>query len=529
MTVSVFPYSIAARLRTRNASVASPRRHVSFRIAIVRLPAHAASGEHHIREDRDLSMHINTDIAVIGAGSGGLSVAAGAAQMGADVVLVEKHKMGGDCLNYGCVPSKALLAAGHAAEAARNADVFGVSGHGPDVDFSGVHGHVHGVIGAIAPHDSVERFEGLGVRVIKAAARFESRTQVKAGGFRIDARRFVIATGSSAALPPIPGLDQVTVLTNETIFDLDARPEHLVVIGGGPIGVELAQAHRRLGSRVTLLEIFSLLGKDDADAVDVVRRRLAGEGVDIREGVRIDRVEPRGNGVAIVLRDERESHSIIEGTHLLVAAGRKPNVQDLNLEAAGIRYSGKGIDVDRRLRTSNKRIFAIGDVAGGYQFTHMAGYHAGIVIRNALFRIPARVRHHAVPWVTYSDPELAHVGASEAQVRDEEGAAVRVLSWPFTENDRAQAERATEGFVKVIVGRKGRIRGATIVAKSAGELILPWVLAIDRGLKIGAMAGIIAPYPTLGEASKRVAGSYYTETLFGERTRKVVRFLSRFG
>ena len=241
-------------------------------------------------------MHIKTDIAVIGAGSGGLSVAAGAAQMGAEVVLIEKHKMGGDCLNYGCVPSKALLAAGHAAQAVRSGGTFGVNGHEPDVDFSRVHEHVHGVIGAIAPHDSVERFEGLGVRVIKAAGRFESRTQLKAGGYRIEARRFVVATGSSAAIPPIAGLDQVPVLTNETIFDLDERPGHLVVIGGGPIGVEMAQAHRRLGSRVTLLEVFSLLGKDDVDAVDIVRRRIAGEGVDIREGVRIARVEPCGNG-----------------------------------------------------------------------------------------------------------------------------------------------------------------------------------------------------------------------------------------
>ncbi len=476
-----------------------------------------------------MGLQIKADIAVIGAGSGGLSVAAGAAQMGADVVLIEKHKMGGDCLNYGCVPSKALLAAGHAAHAQRSGDAFGVDGHEPDVDFARVHAHVHDVIGAIAPNDSVERFEGLGVRVIKAAAHFETRNQVKAGGHRIEARRFVIATGSRAALPPIPGLDRVNVLTNETVFDLDERPGHLVVIGGGPIGAEMAQAHRRLGSKVTLLEVFSLLGKDDVDAVEIVRQRLAGEGVDIREGVRIARVEPRGNGVAAVVHNEGEPEAVIEGTHLLVAAGRKPNVDDLNLEAAGIEYSGKGIDVDARLRTSNKRVFAIGDVAGGYQFTHMAGYHAGIVIRNALFRIPAKVRYHAVPWVTYTDPELAHVGVSEEQARKEEGAGVRVLSWPFVENDRAQAERSTDGFIKVTVGRKGRIRGATIVGRSAGELILPWVLAVDRGLKIGAMAGIIAPYPTLGEVSKRVAGSYYTEALFGARTRKLVQFLRRFG
>jgi len=482
-----------------------------------------------VREDRDLSLKIKADVAVVGAGSGGLSVAAGAAQMGAKVVLVEKHKMGGDCLNTGCVPSKALLAAGHAAETVRSSGVFGVNGHEPDVDFAKVHEHVHGVIAGIAPNDSVERFESLGVRVIRGAARFESRNQLKAAGYQIDAKRIVIATGSSAALPPIPGLDEVGVLTNETIFDLDTRPEHLIIIGGGPIGAEMAQAHRRLGSRVTLLETFSFLAKDDREASAVVRRRLVEEGADIREGVRIARVEPRGNGVAVVLDDGNEQELTVEGTHLLVAAGRKPNVDGLDLDAAGVTYTRKGIDVDARLRTSNKRIFAIGDVAGGYQFTHMAAYHAGIVIRNALFRIPAKVRYQAVPWVTYTVPELAHVGMNEQQARDVEGEVVRVLSWPFEDNDRARAEQATEGFIKVVVGRKGRIRGASIVGKSAGELILPWVLAIDRGLKIGAMASIIAPYPTLGEVSKRVAGSYFTETLFGPKTRKLVRFLQRLG
>lgn len=474
-------------------------------------------------------MNVKADIAVIGAGSGGLSVAAGAAQMGADVVLIEKHKMGGDCLNTGCVPSKSLLAAGHTAELVRGSGAFGVNGHEPDIDFARVNRHVHDVIESIAPHDSMERFEGLGVRVIKAAARFESPTRVEAAGYRIDAKRFVIATGSSAALPPIPGLGQVPALTNESIFDLTERPEHLIVIGGGPVGAEMAQAHCRLGSRVTILEAFSLLGKDDPEAIQVVRRRLQEEGVDIRESARIARVEPRGNGVAVILGAEGQGEESLEGTHLLVAAGRRPNVDGLDLEAAGVACSPQGIQVDKRLRTTNKRIFAIGDVAGGYQFTHMAGYHAGIVLRNALFRIPAKVKYHAVPWVTYTDPELAHVGTTEAAARQEQGDAVRVLRRSFEDNDRARAERATDGFIKVVVGGKGRILGATIVGRHAGELILPWVLAIDRGLKIGAMANVIAPYPTLGEVSKRVAGSYYTDALFGEKTRKLVRFLQRFG
>ncbi|HSS63648.1 MAG TPA: FAD-dependent oxidoreductase, partial [Gammaproteobacteria bacterium] len=334
-----------------------------------------------------------TDLAVIGAGSGGLSVAAVAAQMGARVVLIEKGKMGGDCLNYGCVPSKALIAAGQAAQTIRTSGRFGVNGHDPMIDFAKVHEHVRGVIATIAPHDSVERFEGLGVDVVQAKARFVSPLEIEAGGRRIRARRFVVATGSSPAMPPIPGLDTVPVLTNETVFDVGERPEHLIVIGGGPIGVELAQAHIRLGSHVTLLDAFDILAKDDPEAAAVVRRRLVEEGVDVRETVKIASVERQGNGVAVVLNSDTRGVAVLEGTHLLVATGRQPNVEDIGLEAGGIRYSPRGIEVDARLRTSNRRAFAIGDVAGGHQFTHVAGYHAGIVIRNALLRIPAKARH----------------------------------------------------------------------------------------------------------------------------------------
>lgn len=469
---------------------------------------------------------IQTDLCVIGAGSGGLSVAAGAAQMGARVVLVEKGKMGGDCLNTGCVPSKSLIAAAHAAQAVRTSARFGVNGHEPSVDFRAVHAHVHGVIAGIAPHDSAERFEGLGVRVIREAARFTGPAEVEAGEARIRARRFVVATGSSAAVPPIPGLDETPFFTNETVFDLTERPDHLVVIGGGPIGLELAQAHRRFGAEVTVLQSARILPRDDPDAVEVVRRRVLAEGVALHEGAEVLRVARRGNGVAVAVRvDGRERD--VAGSHLLVAAGRRVNVAGLGLEAAGIEHSTRGITVDARLRTTNKRVFAVGDVAGGYQFTHAANYHAGIVIRNALFRWPAKA-DAAVPWVTYTDPELAHVGlrADEAEARGHKASAV---SFPFAEIDRARAERETEGFAKVVVGRRGRILGATVVGRGAGELILPWVLAISQGLGIGAMAGVIAPYPTLGEVSKRAAGAYYTPKLFGEGTRRVVRLLQRFG
>ncbi len=480
-----------------------------------------------------MSQTIEADLCIIGAGSGGLSVAAGAVQMGARVVLIEKGKMGGDCLNYGCVPSKALIAAAEAADTLRHAGRFGVNGHEPAVDFPAVRDHLRGVIAAIAPHDSVERFEGLGVTVIQAAARFTGAREVEAGGKRVKAKRFVVATGSSAAVPPIPGLETVPYLTNETVFDLAERPEHLIVIGGGPIGAELAQAQRRLGARVSLLEMAKVLGKDDPEVTAVARNRLAEDGVEIHEGISIQEIAPEGNGVAVVLEQDGKKVRL-SGSHLLVAAGRKANVEGLGLEAAGVACSAKGIAVDKRLRSSNKRVFAVGDVAlveglGAYQFTHVAGYHAGIVIRNALFKLPAKVNYDALPWVTYTDPEIAHVGLTEAQAREKNGDKVRALTWPFAENDRAQTERATEGLVKVVVGARGKILGASIVGLHAGELLQPWVLAIGEGLKIGAMANMIAPYPTLGEVNKRVAGSYYTSSLFSERTKKIVRFLQWLG
>lgn len=464
---------------------------------------------------------LETDICVIGGGSGGLSVAAGASQMGAPTVLIEGGEMGGDCLNYGCVPSKALLAASHHAHAWTQAAPFGITATAPKVDFAAVVDHVRNVIDGIAPVDSQERFEGLGVTVIRDWARFIDECTVEAGGQRIRARRFVIATGSSAVVPPIPGLDAVPCLTNETIFDNREQPEHLLIIGGGPIGLEMAQAHRRLGSRVTVLEAFRTFGKDDPELTAIALRRIRADGVEIRENVKIEAVEP---GPVIVL----EGGERIAGSHLLVAAGRKANVERLNLDAAGIEHSGKGIQVDARLRSTNRRVYAIGDVAGGLQFTHVAGYHAGIVIRNMLFRLPAKAKTDAVPWVTYTDPELAWVGAQEDQAREANG-EINILRWPFAENDRASAERLGSGFVKVITTKKGRILGAGIVGAHAGELIGLWALAVSKGLKIGDIAGTILPYPTLGEVSKRAAGQYFTPKLFTARTRRIVQFLAKFG
>jgi pyruvate/2-oxoglutarate dehydrogenase complex dihydrolipoamide dehydrogenase (E3) component len=468
------------------------------------------------------------DICVIGAGSGGLSVAAAAAAFGVPVVLIERGKMGGDCLNYGCVPSKSLLAAArHATTIARAAD-FGV-GSGPvQVDFANVRDHVRGVIAAIAPNDSKARFTCLGVRVLDGSARFIDAATVAVGdAFEIKARRFVIATGSSPAIPPIPGLAETPHFTNETIFDLAECPSHLIVIGAGPVGLELAQAFRALGAGVTVIEAATPLANDDPECAAVVLDQLARDGVVIRDGAAIQRVG-RVDGNLQVTIGGATGEETLAGSHLLVAAGRSPNIADLGLDRAGIRFGPRGIVVDRGLRTTNKRVYAIGDVAGGPQFTHAASYHAGLVIRNALFRLPVRVADDIIPRVTFTEPELAHVGVSEAEAR-RRAVRFRVLRWPYRENDRAQAERATEGHIKVITTRHGRILGATIVGRSAGELIATWALAISQRLNIRTFAGTVVAYPTLAEIGKRAAITYFTASLTHPMVRRIIVWLRRFG
>ncbi len=474
-----------------------------------------------------MSKNLHVDICVIGAGSGGLSVAAGAAQLGLDVALIEKGEMGGDCLNTGCVPSKALLAAAKAAQNFRKSEKFGIAPQEPSINFSDVKDHVFNVIGKIEPHDSQERFEGLGVKVFREHGEFIDSKTLKAGNQKITARYFVIATGSRASVPPIEGLEPDKVLTNENIFALRAKPSHLIIIGGGPIGVEMAQAHRRLGSDVTVLDMGSILANDDPELVDVVRRSLQNEGVQFIENVKVEKVQHKGTENIDVVIDKNGKKEVINGTHLLVAAGRKVNTDGLGLEQAGVEYDRRGIKTDKRLRTSQKHIFAAGDVASGPQFTHVAGYHAGIIIRNTIFKVPAKVDFKALPWVTYSDPELANVGMTEEMARKAHGDKIKVTKWTFKENDRALAENRTEGMIKVITNHKGKILGAGIVGAHAGELISTWGLAISQGLKIGALTSTIVAYPTLSEISKRAAGAYYTPSLFSDRTRKIVAILRK--
>ncbi|MAH83913.1 MAG: dihydrolipoamide dehydrogenase [Rhodospirillaceae bacterium TMED8] len=470
---------------------------------------------------------LNVDVCVIGAGPGGLSVAAGASQLGADTVLIEKNKMGGDCLNGGCVPSKALLAAGHAAQAVRLAKRFGIKASFDKVKSAEVFAHVRRTVAAIEPMDSVERFEGLGVRVLQAEGYFVGPRQVQADGVRICARRYVIATGARAFIPSLPGIETIDYLTNETVFQQNTLPDKLIVIGGGPAGVELAQAHRHLGCQVELLEKNTIISDHDPELVDIVRRSLINDGIKIHENLQIEQIFKTDKTINVIAKKDNLPISIL-GNSLLVAVGRRPNVEGIGLSQAGIKYSERGINVDARLRTSNKKVFAIGDVAGSYQLSHIAGYHAGVVIKNILFHIPAQVDYRAVPSVIFSSPELAQVGMSEVGAK-QSGQKINVLRWPFSENDRAQAEGVSDGLVKVIVKPNGRILGAAIVGPHAGELIHTWVLAISQRLKVGAVAQMIAPYPTLGEVSKRAAGSFFSPLLFSERTRKIVRLLGRFG
>jgi pyruvate/2-oxoglutarate dehydrogenase complex dihydrolipoamide dehydrogenase (E3) component len=450
------------------------------------------------------------DLAVVGAGAAGLSVAGVAAQLGLRVALIERGRMGGDSLNFGCVPSKALLAA-------------------PAADWNAVRAHVHGVIAAIASMDSAERYTALGATVLRGEARFVAPDTLQVNGphindRRITARRIVIAAGSRAARPDLPGLADVPQPTHTDLFDLPERPAHLLILGGGPVGLEMAQAFCRLGSRVTLVESNRIAGGEDPELADGLRRTLRGQGVAILEACTVAAVEP---GPTLVLADGAR----VTGSHLLIDAGRVPNIEQLGLEAGIVRAGPNGIATDAGLRSlTNRRVYAVGDIAdpagiGPRAFTHVGGHQAGIVIRRALFRLPARVDYAALPRVIYTSPELAQVGLTEAEARAA-GHDVRVLRWPLSENDRAQAERRPFGLAKLVVTKRGRILGCGLLADHAGEMIGTWTLAIDRHIPLAALAGMIVPYPTLAEAPKRAAGMFFAPKLFADSTKRLVRWLA---
>ncbi|MCF6766535.1 FAD-dependent oxidoreductase [Thiotrichales bacterium 19S3-7] len=467
------------------------------------------------------------DICIIGAGAGGLSVAAVASQLNVNTVLIENNKMGGDCLNYGCVPSKALLAAAKKVYALKHATKLGVHATGIEVNWQEVKAHIKGTIKTIEPHDSKERFESLGCDVKFGNPHFIDDKTIQLNNDEIKAKYFVIATGSSANIPPIEGINQVDYLTNETIFDIDYLPEHLITIGAGPIGCELSQAFKLLGSEVTVIDMGPLLPKDDQQLTDIIRQQLINDGVSLYENTKIISVDKNTNNELIIHIERDNQKQAIKGSHLLMATGRKANTQSLDLEKAGINYSEKGIAVNNRLRTNKKHIYAIGDVIGELQFTHMAGFHAGIVIQNILFKLPKKHHTNATPWVTYTEPELAHVGPLFSEL-EKQHPQLKVLSLSLADNDRAQAEKETNGRIKVAVDKKGRILAASIVAPCAGEMIYPWIMAVNETMKLSKITSIIAPYPTWGDISKRIAGSYYSPLLFSNKMKKLVGFLLKF-
>lgn len=466
---------------------------------------------------------IQADIAVIGAGSAGLSVASGAAQLGLRVVLFEKGEMGGDCLNTGCVPSKALIASAQAAHDARTAGRLGVKAE-PRVDFTAVMAHVHGAIAAIEPHDSQARFEGLGVTVVREAASFTGPRTLRSASVEVTARKIAVAAGSRAKAPPIPGLAGSGFLTNETVWGLTELPRRLIALGAGPIGLELGQAFRRLGSEVVVVEAVEPLPREDRDLARPVLDQLGAEGVEIFTGRTVDAVERSGETIAVVSGGHR-----IEGSHLLVAVGREPVLDGLNLDAAGIAHGPRGVTLDRQLRSAtNPAVFFLGDIAGREAFTHAAGAHASLFVRRALFAQSVDADALVIPRVTYTDPEVASVGLSEAEARKLHGDGIKVLAVPFSGNDRAIAEGDTRGLGKLVLDAKGRILGVGIVGKGAGELIHPWVLAMTAKLKLRAFTDFIAPYPTRGEIHKRLASAFFSPILFADRTRILVSLLKRF-
>jgi pyruvate/2-oxoglutarate dehydrogenase complex dihydrolipoamide dehydrogenase (E3) component len=474
-----------------------------------------------------MSEILTPDICVVGAGAAGLSVAAAAAAFGVSVVLVEKNRLGGECLYTGCVPSKALIAAANRLQAARAAGQLGIDCDGAEVDFAAVMEHVRGAIAAIAPNDSSERFGALGVKVLRGEARFKDRRTLIVGAQEIRPRRIVLATGSRPALPAIPNLETVPYLTNESVFELRRLPSHLIVIGAGPVGLELAQAFRRLGSEVTVLEAGKALSAADPELAASLLEALRAEGVSILERAAVSRIAKRGRlGVRVTLEGPEPRQ--LDGSHLLIAAGRHPALDTLGLQEAGIAFDAAGIIVDRRLRTTNRRVYAIGDVAAGPNFTHWANYQAGLVVRSILFRFGGRVQPGFLTSVIFTDPELAQVGLGEEEARRRHG-RIRILRWPFSENDRAQTERSTQGFVKVIAAKNGTILGASILSESAGELIAPFALAVAQRLSVKAFATTVFPYPTRSEAARRAALAYYVPLAGSPWVKRAIRLLRRLG
>jgi len=469
---------------------------------------------------------ITTDVCIIGAGSGGLSAASGLAQLGLDVTLIERGEMGGDCLNFGCVPSKALISVADQAHLMSNPPFSAITCHPPHIDFADVKAHLESSIEKIAPHDSQQRFEGLGVRVVRAEATFISPHEVRAGGDTYKATYYIIACGARPRAPLIPGLAMSEILTNESLLALKKRPEHLAIIGGGPIGMEMAQAHRRLGCEVTVIEQDKILPREDRENVSILRGALIREGISIYESSTVKSAEHNGAHVTLTISSEGDIREIT-CSHIMAATGRTPNTDNLNLSRAEVAFDNNGIITDRRMRTSQSHIFAIGDITQQPRFTHSASAQAGIVLQNIAFRIPAKFNAGLLPRVTYTRPEVAHIGMTEDEARSKYNDDYEVTSAAFSENDRAVVSRQTKGQVRVICRKNGQILGVGIIGPNAGELISLWTLAVAKGIKLKDIAGMVMPYPTLSEVSKRAASAFYTPKLFSPIVKKIVQILKR--
>lgn len=462
------------------------------------------------------------NLVVLGGGTAGLVAAAGAAGLGARVALVEKHLLGGDCLVTGCVPSKALIRSARAAAEARRADRLGVMVGEVTVDFPALMDRMRARRSEIARHDSAKRFTDLGVDVFLGEGHFTSERTLEVGGQTLEFARAVVATGAKAARPPIPGIEDANVLTNETLFSLTELPGHLVVVGGGPIGSEMAQAFARFGARVTQVEAGErIMGNDDPRAARVVMDAMARDGVELLTGTKVERFERGPGGETRVVARGPESEVVIDASHVLLAVGRAPNVEGIGLEQAGVEFDAReGVTVDDRLRTSNKRIFAAGDVASRYQFTHAADFLARAVLRNALFFGRAKASELVIPWATYTDPEVAHVGLTEDRAK-EAGTDHGVIEIELTDNDRAVLDAEDEGFVKIVHDPKGRVLGGTIVSAHAGEMIGELVAAVKNRTTLGDMSDVIHPYPTVADAIRR-AGDQFNRTKLTPLAAKVL-------
>jgi len=469
---------------------------------------------------------IKPQLCIIGGGAGGLSLAAGATQLGIDVLLVESDKMGGDCLNRGCIPSKTLLACGKFCLDSKQACAFGIFESVPDPNFTAAMKRVQDVIENIAGHDSVERFTKLGVKVIQSPGAFIDPKTLQAGEYCIQAKTFVIATGSKPKTPPIAGLTEISYLTTDSVFSLTKAPKSLIVLGGGPIGCELAQAFSALGVPVSLVEHSTILQNDESDCVNILRSSLRESTIDLYENCDELSIRKTEEGVAVDFIHKGKSQTL-NASHLLLATGRQPQLEKLQLECAKVQYNAKGIHTNAKLQTTNKRIYAIGDVIGGPQFTHIANYHAGLLIKHLYFKMPISLDYRTLPWVTYTKPELAHVGL-RIQDATKQGIAFVITELPLEKNDRAQTEGAITGKIKVLTKPNGQVLGVTILGENAGELLLPWILTIRDKKKLNWLAQMLIPYPTYSEITKHVASQFYAPKLFSHLTRTLVKFLSWF-